>query len=435
MRSRKLGIDNPLPQRYLTPDEGIGGVIKKRPEDFLVEELPLYDPCGEGEHLYLGIEKKRVSHGELLSCLRRHFKVKQGDIGYAGMKDKIAITRQTVSIHLPGREVQDVQPDHERINVLWAKRHRNKIRRGHLHGNRFSIRVRRVDPLAIREVRRRLEVLATSGIPNYYGSQRFGYRSNNHRLGALQLWEQWRDLLEELLGSTGSSFPKYQWPARELFDNADYKQAQTLWTAANSNELSAVRALAHERTDAQACEAVGHPALSFWISALQSAIFNRVIDRRTDEGSLMTLLEGDLAWKHDSRAVFVVTAQELATAELGERLKALEISPSGPMWGPGMTRAAGHVAELENEVLAEAGLTPEDFEPLRGGLAGARRSLRIPVTNIEVESGVDDAGDYIRMAFDLPRGAYATVLLREIMKMPEDPPENFHTDHVEQATS
>ncbi len=94
-------INNPLPQRFMTKDvPGIGGVIKVRPEDFLVEELPLYEPCDEGEHLYLRIQKNGVSHGEMMACLRRTFGVSDRQIGCAGMKDKQAVTQQTVSLHL-----------------------------------------------------------------------------------------------------------------------------------------------------------------------------------------------------------------------------------------------------------------------------------------------------------------------------------------------
>ena len=149
MAVEAVRIDNPLPQRYLTDAPGIGGVIKVRPQDFLVEELPLYEPGGDGEHLYLRIEKSGVSHGELISCLRRHFGVPAWAIGFAGMKDKHAVTRQTVSIQLPGRDPPAGPIKHERINVLWAERHTNKIKIGHLAGNRFSIRIREVDPLKV----------------------------------------------------------------------------------------------------------------------------------------------------------------------------------------------------------------------------------------------------------------------------------------------
>src|SRR5437870_13191447 len=132
-----MGITNPLPQRYLTDNpeaSGVGGKIKLRPEDFLVDELPLYEPEGQGEHLYLGIQKTNVSHGELMACLRKHFGVPERAIGFAGMKDKAGITRQTVSVHLLN-DPPAVEIPHARIQVLWALRHRNKIRRGHLAGN------------------------------------------------------------------------------------------------------------------------------------------------------------------------------------------------------------------------------------------------------------------------------------------------------------
>ena len=224
MSVEMMRIVNPLPQRYLTEEAGIGGVIKAAPEDFLVEELPRYEPCGQGEHLYLRIEKCGVSHAELLGCLRRHFNVPERAIGYAGMKDKIAVTRQTVSIHLP-QDPRDVDLDHDRIRVLWASRHRNKIRRGHLVGNRFSIRIREVDPTKVTVVRRQLERLERSGVPNYFGSQRFGYRCNNHLLGAAVLTDDWPRMLSELLGIGGSPFPEYQRPRRELFDQERFGDA------------------------------------------------------------------------------------------------------------------------------------------------------------------------------------------------------------------
>ena len=112
-------IVDPLPHRYLTSEEGIGGCIKVRPEDFLVEELPLYEPCGQGEHLYLRVQKMATSHGELISRLQRHFGVGESAIGFAGMKDKMAVTSQTVSIHLL-TDPPTVDLDHERILVLGA---------------------------------------------------------------------------------------------------------------------------------------------------------------------------------------------------------------------------------------------------------------------------------------------------------------------------
>ena len=158
-------LSDPLPKRRLTADEpGIGGVLKVRPEDFLVDEVALYDPGGEGEHLYLRIEKIGVSHGELIGRLRRHFGVRDYAIGFAGMKDKAAVTWQTVSVHLPGGDVpQGIDLGHDRIRVVSATRHTNKVRIGHLAGNTFSIRIREVDPARVTVARRQLARLTATG--------------------------------------------------------------------------------------------------------------------------------------------------------------------------------------------------------------------------------------------------------------------------------
>ena len=217
-----MGIQSPLPQPYFTDEQGIGGRIKVRAEDFLVEEIPLYEPCGEGEHLYLFVEKTNVSHAELMSCLRRHFGVPERAIGYAGMKDKRAVTRQRISVHLLA-DPASLEIDHRRLRVISARRHRNKLRRGHLRCNRFSIRVRDVDPAQAPVARRILSRLEEIGVPGYVGAQRFGYRCNNHRMGAMLLDRDWDGALAELLGATGSPFPEHQRPRRELFDAGRFK--------------------------------------------------------------------------------------------------------------------------------------------------------------------------------------------------------------------
>lgn len=415
MSSGQMLIASPNPQRFLTQGEGIGGVIKATPGDFLVEEIPLYEPCGKGEHLYLRIEKTSVSHGELMSCIRRHFGVKDVNIGYAGMKDKHAVTSQTVSVHLLN-DPADIQIDHKRIKVLWAARHTNKIKRGHLRGNRFVIRIRSVDPLKVTLAKKRLEEIKQTGIPNFFGPQRFGYRTNNHLVGAAIVRGDWQGVLDELLGTTGTPYPDYQQQSRELYDQGNFKEAAEHWTVANRNELIAIRGLREGKSASNACYAIGKAALSFFVSSLQSAIFNRVLDERIEQGTLSKLMDGDLAFKHDSRSVFKVTSEELVGDVLADRIARFEISPSGPLWGAGMTRAAGRVGDCEIRALVAAGITFQSLVETSYDQRGARRSLRAAVENIAVDSGVDEEGSYIRLAFDLSRGSYATVLLREIMQ-------------------
>ena len=413
-----MRIINPLPQKYLTQTTGVGGRIKVRPEDFLVDEVPLYEPEGEGEHLYLCIQKSNVSHGEMMSCLRRHFKVRERAIGFAGMKDKVGVTRQMVSIHQPAEPI-DLNLPHDRMNVLWSAWHRNKLRLGHLAGNRFSIRIRDTDPLKAPLALRTLRILEREGVPNYFGSQRFGYRRNNHMLGARYLVGDWRGLLANLLGTAGAPFPEYQRERRELFDAGRYEEAAAMWSTSDRAERIASTALAGGASERDACLAVGHTALAFWVSALQSAMFNRVLDRRLEADTLTTLLEGDLAFRHDNRAVFAVTAEELATGELPQRLAAMEISPSGPMWGKAMMQAGGAVAEIEREALDAIDIPAEAVLAGDRSPDGGRRPLRVPIRNASLDAGIDEHGPYIRLAFDLPRGAYATIVLREIMKNDE----------------
>lgn len=421
MAMQMEGIFNPLPQRYLTDDEGIGGRIKQRPEDFLVDELPLYEPCGEGEHLYVCIETANISHVDLISAIAQHFGVKDRAIGYAGMKDKHAITRQTISIHLH-KNPQSIEIPDERIKVLWTDRHTNKIRRGHLAGNRFSIRIRDVDPTAAPRVDRMLQRLERLGIPSYFGPQRFGYRCNSHILGLAMLRGDWEALLRELLGATGSPFPEYQRERRELFDQGKYDRALSLWSRSDRSERAALGALCRGWNTRAAVLAAGKTTWTFWISAFQSAIFNRVLDQRIESGLLDQLIEGDLAWKHDVRRVFPITAEDLALGELPPRLESLEISPSGPLWGKDMMRAGGEIDRIEREAIEAMGMTLEDLLASPNALEGVRRALRERLQNHDVEGGADEHGPYIHVSFELPRGMYATVALREIMKVQEAVP-------------
>ena len=128
--------------------------------------------------------------------------------------------------------------------------------------------------------------------------------------------------------------------------------------------------------------------------------------------------EGDLAWKHDSGSVFEVDADVLASNETAERLASLQISPSGPMWGGKMTQATGPTAEAELSALAAFDLAPDDFANSHHAklVPGVRRPLRVPISDVDVEGGIDEHGGHVRIAFDLPPGAFATAVLREIMK-------------------
>ncbi|MFI4853430.1 MAG: tRNA pseudouridine(13) synthase TruD [Phycisphaerales bacterium JB065] len=413
---------------FTAPVAPIPGCIKQRDEEFLVEELPRYEPCGEGEHIYLFIEKKGLSTSDLLRIVAEHFKVGQREIGYAGMKDKNAITRQIISIHVPGRRPEDFPMlSHDQIGVLWADLHTNKLRRGHLLGNRFSVWIRNTEATRVHDAHRILKFLSARGMPNFYGHQRFGTRRRNHELGRLFLRKQFEPLLDLLLGPD-PNMPELNREAREAYAAGDFKGAIERMPNAQRTELAALRALAKGRKPADAVQAVPLMQRVFWVTAWQSAIFNRVLARRlaetpegTEPGSMLTTLRpGDIAFKHDSHAMFRVDEDTAADPETSERLKRREISPTGPMFGVKTMLCDGPSAEIENAELEREGVTMEDLEravkSLGDSVGGTRRPLRTLVTDPEVEAGVDEHGHYIRCAFDLPAGSFATMLVRELLK-------------------
>ena len=410
------------PERYLTADvPGIGGRLKQRPEDFLVEEMPAYEPCGEGEHIFMMIEKRELGTMELVRILAQHFGVATGAIGVAGLKDKFALTRQVVSVHAPGKKIEDFPMIRdERIGVLWTDYHRNKLRRGQLAGNRFSVRIRDVRPTDVRHALACFRILETSGVPNRLGEQRFGARANNHLIGRALVLGDARGAIDCLLGPEAGEAepPRF----RSAYASGDFATALQYTPRRLTAESAALRVLARGGDHARALKAIDRRVIEFFLSAMQSAVFNAVLDARMASGTLGELGVGDIAFKHDNGACFAVGEADLADGALRPRLDRLEISPTGPMWGGAMMRASGEVGVREVAALERFGLRTSDIEAFgrtsREMFDGVRRPLRIPLKDPDVEGGVDEHGAFVRLAFTLPRGAFATVVAREVMKSP-----------------
>jgi tRNA pseudouridine13 synthase len=160
------------------------GILKAKPEDFVVEEDLGCEPDGEGEHAWLWLEKRLTNTEELAQQLCRLAGVKQVDVGYAGMKDRNAVTRQWFSVNLSGKDEPDWrQLESENVCVLKTIRSRRKIKRGTLKGNRFVVRVTELNGDRV-ELESRLEKIAAEGVPNYFGAQRFG-RDNLSKASAM----------------------------------------------------------------------------------------------------------------------------------------------------------------------------------------------------------------------------------------------------------
>lgn len=344
---------SPLP--YLTAQfPGVGGHIRETPEDFRVEERPLYLPCGEGEHLYLRVTKRGLSTPDLVLRLSSTLGIKARCIGVAGLKDARAVTTQLVSVQgaTPERIAQ-LQLGEQVLSVEVLGWHRNRLRTGHHAGNRFHLILREVQPAAEDVVPLILEQLVRRGVPNYFGPQRQGRRGLNYQLGAMLLTD----------------------PARR----AKMSRSKRLWH----------------------------------LHAYQSFLLNQIVARRIDR--LDQVLVGDWAMKVSNGACFPVEDAMVEQA----RAERFEISPTGPLFGSRAPWATGEPGEIERAVVAEAGATPESLCRAAAdcGFRGERRALRIQLADLDWSL----KDHVLNLAFSLPPGAYATSVLRELMKLPEPP--------------
>jgi tRNA pseudouridine13 synthase len=393
---------------------GVGGVIKQRPEDFFVQEIPLYEPSGVGEHVYCEIQKIGIPTFDAVDHIAAALHVSGRDIGYAGQKDARAVTRQILSIQ-GTTEAAVMALAIPGITIQWAIRHGNKLRLGHLAGNRFAIKIRDVNATDVLKLRPAVDELQRRGMPNYFGEQRFGRRGDNAQLGAALIAGDDARVLSYLLGRPDphTDEPR-QRLARSSFDAGNLEDAMKHWPRHSGLERRILARLIKTQRPGAAVRAVDERLRRLWVSALQSELFNQVVARRIQ--SLDTLQDGDLAMKHDSGGVFAV---EQAAIEQ-PRCTAGEISPTGPLVGFRMTLPAGEPLRIEQSVFVEHGIAPADFRVAgRHKIKGARRALRVIPRDVELSGGGDEHGPYITVAFTLPAGSFATVLMRELMRSGE----------------
>ena len=330
-----------------------GGRLRSENDDFRVDEIPAYAPAGEGEHLFVRFEKIGLTTPEATRRIAEACEVDSRDIGYAGLKDKHARTTQWISV--PGVTPAQMEAlDLEGLKVLECAPHTAKLRTGHLRGNRFSLRVRGVAPDGVARAREALAVIEREGLPNYFGAQRFG----------------------------------------RFFDNAERGLA---WV---KGERRAPRKRFERKMLA---------------SALQSQLFNEVVAARlrgAEPGAgLREIRLGDVAKKHDTGGLFTVQ-DEATRADAQERADAFALSPTGPLFGKKMRRAEGDAGDAEDALLSRFGLTWNDLARWGKNGLGSRRAVRVPLTDTSLEAAEDG---YV-VAFTLPKGSYATVVMRELMK-------------------
>lgn len=395
-------------QSYLTADlPGTGGAIKESPDDFRVTEIPAYEPSGSGEHVFLLIEKRGMTTLEAIRRVARELRIPERDIGYAGMKDSVGITRQTLSV--PRIRPEDVADrDLNGIKIISAMRHGNKLKLGHLKGNRFRVVVRGVDAAGASRAAAVLAVLGERGVPNRFGWQRYGAQGNSHLIGAAMVRHDWRGAVEQLMGDPAAVRDEQWRSAIEAFLQNDLAGALRLMPRHCRNERDLLQRLLSHPGAWEKAFSVIHPRLrKLYLSAYQSCLFDRVVEQRLSR--IDRIEAGDLAWKHANGACFLVEDHEIEA----ERALRFEISATGPLFGSRMKQAGGAVRLAEDAILQDEGITPDAFD-LGNGLRmeGERRPLRVPLA----DPSFSQEGDSLVVEFALPKGSYATAVMREITK-------------------
>ncbi|MGQ7245863.1 tRNA pseudouridine(13) synthase TruD [Halomonas sp. V046] len=292
-------------------------------DDFEVEECLGFAPEGHGEHLWLWIEKRDATTVMVARELARLCEVGSRDIGYAGMKDRLAVTRQWFSVHLPGREAPQglVEMLAQRgIVALSSQRHPRKLKRGVHRGNRFTLRL---SGTAVDDDRfeQRWSRLIQQGVPNYFGPQRFG--------------DGGRNLVR----------------AREVLEKG--------WRKRDDRE-------------------------GMLLSAARSYLFNAQLGERLARGEWLEPLGGDVMMLDGTQSLFAV---ETADSAVASRLAEGDIHPTAVLWGLGGSRAGAAAAELEQAVLSRTPALCRGLERAGVKAARRALRVRLTQTHLRREPG------------------------------------------------
>ena len=313
-----MDFDPRTPPLWTADLPGTGGRLKDAPEDFEVTEIPAYQPCGSGDFLYLWVEKRDMGAEYFVRQVARRLELPALEVGTAGMKDRRAVTRQMVSVPVAAEDRLG-QLEGDGLRLLRVSRHTNKLKPGHLHGNRFRILVRDTHPEALQRLTPLLERLRQDGLPNFYGPQRFGRDGETGRLG-----------------------------------------------------LGLLR-------DGPAAQPRGPFLRKLALSAAQSALFNRYLGRRLHDGLLRIVLAGEVMAKWPFGGMFV--AQDVVAEQA--RFDARETVTAGPIFGRKTFASAATAAEREAAILRDAGVNLAAFNGFGKLVQGTRRHNLVYVDDLE----------------------------------------------------
>lgn len=364
-----------LPQPMKPPIKQ--ALYKAKPEDFVVNERLEVDFTGEGEHLWLHIKKSGINTAYLAKLLSEWADIPLRDVGYSGLKDRLALTTQWFSLRLPKKQKPDSDfapvdiKEHETVKIIAEHWHNKKLNRGTHNANQFVITLRDIEFAKDQtlgdksSVEQHLQTISKTGVPNYFGPQRFGFGGNNI-CEALNLFAR-------PLKSTSSAKKK--------------NKRKSAVREQNSMELSAARSL----------------------------IFNQILAARVQDGSWNTGLNGEVFNLNGSGSIF---ASEHMDETLQARLASGDIHPTAVMWGAGNDKVAGDAAELENTVVQQDALLAALATGLEQRKVKAqRRALRLPVEDLSWRWADEQDGEQtLVLSFTLTTGSFATSVLASVVE-------------------
>ncbi|DAB33958.1 MAG TPA: tRNA pseudouridine(13) synthase TruD [Sulfurospirillum sp. UBA12182] len=345
-------------------------LFTKNANDFVVNEIPLYEFSGEGEHLVLHVRKKDLTTWQMVQTLSEFCGAKVRDFGYAGLKDKDGMTTQYISIH-KSYEAKLEGFEHEKIKILSKTYHNNKIKIGHLRQNRFFIRLKRVHKVDGQKLSNALKILQHEGYPNFFGYQRFGREGNNYLLG--------RDILSEAKRERNRK-------KRDLFISAYQSYLFNTWL----NKRLEIGHILTDFDDKEASSALG---------------FDKdLIKELRAQPHFLKILDGDVLHHYPAGKPFVCTD----TKEEAQRFARHEITLTGWLVGNRSMRSEGFSKSMEDEIYAQA-------EPFLSQMDGGRRFAWSFLEDVEFHYKEDEK--WFEMHFSLQKGSYATTVLEELLHM------------------
>jgi len=417
MKQSTYPLERELGMRYYASDvEGIGGRLRSFPEDFLVDEIPLPDKGGtSGPYLICLLTKKNWELQHAVKEIAKRLGISHRRIGWAGTKDRNAITKQWISIYKVTTEqvaavcLKDI--------ILEPVSHANEgLSLGQLEGNRFDLVIRdTVSPDLSRQVRT-LTMTATAGVPNYFGIQRFGaIRPVTHRIGE---WILREDFEQAVVTYVGQEYAGETDPVKTIRSDfsatRDPEPALRCLPVHMAYERAMLHHLYTHPGDYQgALRELPPKLLSLFVSAFQSYLFNCALSQRFDDGyTLNDPVPGDrLLFSNGRTDTVTATNLNTVTVHIGRGRCSIALFMSGRE--KGVTTTSGE--RVMEALLADHQITAEDF-----GRASAFVSTKFdgawrPITlKTDIESTIKNAD--LRLKFILLPGHYATTVCREFMK-------------------